>query len=46
MEIETIAKSKRDNHRDRKSRKESRSHRCKYHQKNTKDRGRRYHGKY
>jgi hypothetical protein len=39
MEIETIKKIiKQDNTGDRKPRKETRSHRCKHHQQNTRDR--------
>jgi len=53
METETIkkAQTKGDNPGDRKPREEIRSHRCKHHQQNTRDRkenlrGRRYHRKH
>ena len=38
MEKETIKKSQTDNPEDRKSRKEMKSHRCKHHYQNTRDR--------
>jgi predicted SprT family Zn-dependent metalloprotease len=38
MEIETLKKKQKDSPRDRKPRKENRSHRCKCHQQNSRDR--------